>query len=181
MSLPDVFCEIVAGHAPATVVRYFHDAWAIVPKNPLVAGHLVVISLEHADTAAEDPRLGGLTVQRALELIANHDWPGREGAQGFFVGHNIGGEELGIEHGQTIRHPHAQLIPRRPGDGLLLPWTVQQGGAEVREEWAYPVVRRDGGTRWVETWVREPVIPGMARRTVITTPWKAVETGSQQS
>lgn len=175
MAVKCIFCQIVAGHEPATAVNVWRDAWAIVPVAPVTPGHLLIIPFEHADTAATNPRLAGLTIQYAAQLLS-FDWPGRNGATDFFLGHNVGGHNGGD---QTQFHIHAQLIPRRPGDGLLMPWSVQQGTEVVVQEGSND---RPPGDQ-VE--VCESGSDCAARdrhshtRTVITTPWTEVETGSR--
>jgi histidine triad (HIT) family protein len=50
-----VFCEIVAGRAPATVVREWDDALALVPLGPVVDGHTLVIPKQHVADFGETP------------------------------------------------------------------------------------------------------------------------------
>ena len=102
-----VFCEIIAGNSPATVVRRWDDAIAIVPLGPVVAGHVLVIPTVHVRDALERPEVTAAAVRRAAEiaphpcnLIAN---TGREATQSVF-------------------HLHWHIVPRRENDGLALPW-----------------------------------------------------------
>ncbi|HEX5566619.1 MAG TPA: HIT domain-containing protein [Streptomyces sp.] len=112
---PCVFCEIVAGRAPATIVRQWDDALAIVPLGPVVDGHTLVIPRQHVADFAEDPDVTAATARRAAEL----------------------GRDLQLQHAnlitswgrhatQTVFHLHLHLVPRASGDGLPLPWTLQQ-------------------------------------------------------
>lgn len=34
---------------------------------------------------------------------------------------------IGANATQTVRHTHLHVVPRRPGDGLALPWTHECG------------------------------------------------------
>lgn len=113
------FCLIVAGLEPATVVYRWYDADAIVAVPGCAPGHLLILPVEHADSAIADPRLAGLAIDRAAELAASDlQWPGRGGATAFQLWHNVGKDA-----GQTEFHIHAHLVPRRAGDGLrLAPW-----------------------------------------------------------
>lgn len=45
---PCVFCEIIAGRAPATVIRDWPDALAIVPLKPVTDGHTLVMPKIHS-------------------------------------------------------------------------------------------------------------------------------------
>ena len=108
------FCAIVAGTAPARVVYHYLDAWVIEPLNPVVEGHLLVISCMHADDFTTDRRLTG-RVMRHASVEANvrgGDW-------------NLITSK-GAAATQSVGHFHVHLVPRREGDQLKLPWTDQQ-------------------------------------------------------
>jgi hypothetical protein len=49
-----VFCAIVAGEAPAEVVHEWRDVLAIVPLNPVVKGHVIVLPKDHVRDALAD-------------------------------------------------------------------------------------------------------------------------------
>lgn len=108
-----VFCRIVTREAPATIVCEWPDALAIVPLEPVVPGHLIVLPKVHVADAMEDPDITADTMRRAAQL---HEWPA-----------NII-TSAGPEATQTVFHLHIHVVPRRAGDGLSLPWT--QGAAE---------------------------------------------------
>lgn len=102
-----VFCAIVAGNAPAQVVRRWDDAIAIVPLGPVVDGHLLVIPTTHVVDALQDPDVTAVAVRRAAEiaphpcnLIAN----------------------VGQAATQSVFHLHWHIVPRKVDDGLALPW-----------------------------------------------------------
>ena len=108
--LPCPFCEIVAGRAPATVVREWPDAIAIVPLKPVVDGHLLVIPKEHVKDFADDPDVAADTMWRAALLAQKSDTP-----MNLIT-------SRGREATQTVFHLHLHLIPRAEDDGLALPW-----------------------------------------------------------
>lgn len=112
------FCEIAAGRAPATVVREWDDAIAIVPLNPVTDGHLLVLPREHVTDFADDPAVSGHAMNRAAELAG--DYPA--GSMNLIT-------SRGSAATQTVFHLHLHLVPRRAGDGLALPWTRQQAAA----------------------------------------------------
>jgi len=106
---PCPFCLIVRGEAPATIVHRWHGALAIVPLNPVIDGHLLVLPTRHLADFAESPWETGRVMERAASLA-------RPPA-------NII-TSAGPEATQTIRHLHLHIVPRAFGDGLALPWTV---------------------------------------------------------
>ena len=118
MVSPCPFCEIVAGRAPATIVRQWSDALAIVPLNPVVDGHLLVIPKMHVTGFFSDPEVSAATMKRAAEMlhgVERHHEP-RD--------HNVI-TSAGRAATQTVMHLHVHLVPRTHDDGLSLPWTSQ--------------------------------------------------------
>jgi histidine triad (HIT) family protein len=107
MSEPCVFCEIVAGREPAAVVRQWPDAIAIIPLNPVVFGHTLVIPNEHVRDFTENPAVSAVVMRRAAELAAPPC--------------NLI-TSAGREATQSVWHLHAHLVPRATDDGLALPW-----------------------------------------------------------
>lgn len=110
---PCVFCEIIAGRAPATVVRAWPDTIAIHPRHPVTPGHVLVIPRAHVPDAATDHLITGTTTARASEIGAALTAP-----------HNLI-TSIGSEATQTVFHLHVHVVPRHTGDGLPLPWTPQ--------------------------------------------------------
>ena|SRR5579859_4864841 len=107
--MPDcVFCRIVAGTEPATIVRRWTDAIAIVPLSPVVGGHTLVIPHEHVQDALDAPYVTAQVMLRVASIAAPPC--------------NII-TSVGAEATQTVFHLHVHVIPRHPGDGLALPWT----------------------------------------------------------
>ncbi|MEU0937666.1 HIT domain-containing protein [Embleya sp. NPDC005971] len=107
-----VFCEIASGAAPATFIREWRDAFAIVPLDPVAPGHVLVIPREHVADIAEDQFVSGATMQRAAELADE-------------VGDCNVITSRGRAATQTVFHLHLHVVPRTAGDGLTLPWTGQ--------------------------------------------------------
>lgn len=116
------FCEIVAGRAPATVVRDWPDTLAIVPKGPVVDGHTLVIPRQHVADFGENPTVSATTMARAAEL-----------ADGLGPMNLI--TSRGREATQSVFHLHLHLVPRAANDGLSLPWysgRSRRAGGEQR-------------------------------------------------
>lgn len=113
-----VFCAIVAGKSPARFVRRWDDAIAIEPLNPVVKGHVLVIPRAHVPDAATDPEVTAAVFRRVAELAAEMDDELDGGLDSFNLITSAGPAAT-----QTVFHFHAHIVPRRLGDGLVLPWT----------------------------------------------------------
>lgn len=108
-----VFCEIVAGRAPATVVRQWPDALALVTTSPYTFGHVLVVPRVHVRDAAEDPVVTGTVMTRAAQLAAET-----------MASANIL-TSWGAQATQTVWHLHVHIVPRVEGDREWLglwPW-----------------------------------------------------------
>lgn len=117
-----VFCGIAAQKAPATMVAEWDDAVAFLPRGDdqgrrgCTPGHVLIVPRTHVREAAEMPTVTGLAATRAAEYAAELGGP-------FNLITSAGAEAT-----QTVPHLHWHFVPRRPGDGLALPWTGQQRG-----------------------------------------------------
>ncbi|MEW2267877.1 HIT domain-containing protein [Streptomyces sp. NPDC047868] len=107
---PCPFCEMNTGRAPATFVHEWSDTIAIVPLNPVVDGHTLVIPKTHVPDFAADPDVFAATARRAAELMR---WTARP--MNLIT-------SRGVEATQSVFHLHLHLVPRAEGDGLALPW-----------------------------------------------------------
>lgn len=105
------FCDIIAGRLPATVLAEWSDAIVIVPLNPVVEGHELVIPRIHVEDALRLPGVTADTMRRAAEWAT--------------APCNII-TSAGAEATQTVFHLHVHIVPRRVDDGLALPWTGQE-------------------------------------------------------
>ena len=102
-----MFCQIIDGEAPATIVRRWSDAVAIVPLGPVTPWHLLVIPTVHVRDALADPSVTAAVFRAAAE-IAPHPCN---------LITNVGREAT-----QSVFHLHVHIVPRAEGDGLALPW-----------------------------------------------------------
>jgi histidine triad (HIT) family protein len=105
---PCVFCDIVAGRAPADIFHEWDDALAIVPLNPVTPGHLLVIPKIHVADVGHDPEISAATMRRAAELAASQ-WCNVITSRGRVAT-------------QSVFHLHLHIVPRAENDGLALPW-----------------------------------------------------------
>lgn len=110
---PCVFCAIVAGTEPATIVREWPDTIAIKPHGGVLAGggHLLVIPRAHVADAIEDPAITGLVATRAAQLAVELDWTALNMV-----------DNVGSVASQTVMHYHRHIVRRRLGDRIALPW-----------------------------------------------------------
>ena len=83
------------------------------PLNPVVPGHLLVVPIEHASTAAADANFGRAS-QVAADLIRDSD------QQANII------TNVGALAGQTVFHTHVHIVPRKADDGLMMPWSNQK-------------------------------------------------------
>lgn len=122
-----VFCGIIAGTAPATIVKRWDDAIAFTPLNPVTLGHVLVVPLEHVPNFTTNPDVTMRTMARAAmlarEMEPAGDW-------------NLITSK-GRHATQSVFHLHVHLVPRKMGDQLILPW----GGSTSEAETAHPVQR----------------------------------------
>lgn len=110
-----VFCQIIAGKAPAEIIAETEAAITIVPLNPVTERHWLVIPRQHAE------RLWDLETRHLAHTmfdVAGAAWAASDAADGCNVI-----QSNGSAASQTIGHVHFHIVPRREGDGLTLPWT----------------------------------------------------------
>lgn len=116
MSSGCIFCDIVAGNAPAAVLRSWHDALAIVPLNPVVEGHTLIIPKLHVKDFTSEPFISGRTMQAAAEFARDTG-----GSCNIIT-------SKGRAATQSVYHLHLHVVPRTKDDGLALPWYSGKGG-----------------------------------------------------
>ena len=91
------------------------------PLNPVTPGHRLFVPAFHYEDAAEAPSATGAAFEWAAW------WAAAEG-EDFNLIVNAGPAAT-----QTVRHLHVHYVPRRPGDGLVLPWTHQRPAPDPKE------------------------------------------------
>lgn len=108
---PCDFCAIAAGALPALIVHRWCDTVAFEPLRPVVPGHILVVPKVHVTDFRTDPVVSATTMARAAQLAAV-----ASGDVNLI-------SSAGPAATQTVAHLHLHLVPRRDGDGLVLPWT----------------------------------------------------------
>jgi histidine triad (HIT) family protein len=123
-----IFCKIVAGELPATVVASEERALAFLDINPATRGHTLVIPRAHAqdihDVGADDL---AATISLAQRIAATARE--RLGADGVTLLQSSGSAAW-----QTVFHFHIHVIPRYSGDPLRLPWVPAPGDPQELAE-----------------------------------------------
>ena len=123
-----LFCRIVSGEVPATLVYVDKNAVAFLDHRPLFHGHTLLVPREHVETLDELPQKlvgpffeAAQTLTRAVEHAMN--------AEGTFVAMNN-------RVSQSVPHLHVHIVPRRKKDGLkgfFWPRTKYKADGEMEE------------------------------------------------
>ena len=122
-----LFCRIVSGEVPATMVYVDRNTVAFLDHRPLFHGHTLLVPREHVETLGDlSPALveplftAAQLLARAVELAMK--------AEGTFVAMNN-------RVSQSVPHLHVHIVPRRRKDGLkgfFWPRTKYQDDAEMK-------------------------------------------------
>ena len=124
-----VFCEIVAGRAPASVVYRDDLCIAFMDITPVNSGHLLVLPIKHATYLADlDPQTGSALFKVAQRLSAALQKSGLK-AEGI----NLLLAD-GEAAGQEVFHVHLHVLPRFPGDGFGHRFPATYGQHPTREQ-----------------------------------------------
>lgn len=111
-----VFCQIVAGEAPAYVVAESDAALAILDRSQVTPGHTIVIPRAHAAdiwAISEDDLLAVTALARQVALLIED----RLGPDGMNLT-----QSNGRAGDQKVFHLHLHVIPRWNDDGIRSPW-----------------------------------------------------------
>ena len=119
---PDcIFCKIVAGELPGTIVAQDERTVAFMDINPATRGHALVVPRRHAaDLGAVDDDDLAAVAAAARRLAARAKE--RLGADGVNLMNSWGAAAW-----QRVFHFHVHVIPRYADDPLKLPWKPAAG------------------------------------------------------
>jgi len=110
-----IFCRILAGQAPASLVYQDDHVAAFMDIRPVVEGHLLVVPKTHAACLAElDDAEGArmFAVGKRMAQALRRSGLRCEGVNLYLAD--------GKAAGQTVFHMHLHVLPRYIGDGLRL-------------------------------------------------------------
>ena len=124
-----IFCKILAGSAPASIV--YRDEWvtAFMDIQPVTPGHLLVIPNQHTpDLASVDAETGAQMFKVGQRLAAALRQSGIpcEGVNLHLSDGQVAGQEVG--------HTHLHVIPRFAGDGFGLKMPPNYRGSQPARE-----------------------------------------------
>jgi histidine triad (HIT) family protein len=122
-----VFCRIVAGEVPASVVAEDEFVFAFMDVNPLTPGHLLVIPREHHAKIATIPSEVMSRMMTTAQRLAAALRASRVKTEGI----NLYLAD-GSAAGQEVLHSHIHVLPRWHGDGFRI--SVERKGRPTREE-----------------------------------------------
>jgi histidine triad (HIT) family protein len=125
MGDPDcIFCKIVAGELPATIIDEDERTIAFMDINPATRGHALVIPRAHSIdllTVGRDDLLAVALASQRLAARAKE----RLRADGVNLINSCGAVAW-----QSVFHFHMHVIPRYEDDPLRLPWVPAPGDPE---------------------------------------------------
>lgn len=105
-----LFCRIVSGEVPTTLVYADKNAVAFLDHRPLFHGHTLLVPRDHVETLVDLPHAliepffeAAQSLARAIEIALK--------AEGTFVAMNN-------RVSQSVPHLHVHIVPRRRKDGL---------------------------------------------------------------
>jgi histidine triad (HIT) family protein len=110
-----IFCEIVAGNLPISVIDETEDVLAFMDIQPVNPGHVLIIPKRHAPYLEDlDSRLGGGIFAMGMRVAAALRRCGVrcEGVNLFLADREAAGQE--------VFHAHLHVFPRFAGDGFGL-------------------------------------------------------------
>ncbi|MFN3712821.1 MAG: HIT family protein [Alcanivoracaceae bacterium] len=117
-----IFCDILAGTAPASLIHEDDVATVILDLFPVSDGHALVISRQHA---AQVEGLERGTLEHML-VLAERVMAAQKRLDPSIEAHNLLINDGKVAN-QHVPHAHLHIIPRRRGDGVrsLLNWTTR--------------------------------------------------------
>ena len=122
---PDcIFCKIVAGEIPASIIDEDERTVAFMDINPATRGHALVVPREHATDLLSVPLEDLDACMRASQRLA-HRMKDVLDVDGINLLNSCGAAAW-----QTVFHFHIHVIPRYEDDPLKLPWVPGPGDTD---------------------------------------------------
>ena len=123
-----LFCRIVSGELPATIVYEDDNSLAFLDHRPLFPGHTLLVPRQHVETLGDlETKLVGPYFE-TVQLLARGVEAAMD-AEGTFVAMNN-------RVSQSVPHLHVHIVPRRRKDGLkgfFWPRTKYKSDEEIEE------------------------------------------------
>jgi histidine triad (HIT) family protein len=124
-----IFCDILAGEGPASVVYRDDVCCALMDLYPVNPGHVLVVPTGHAASLAELDEETGAHVFKTAQRIAAALRRSGVKCQGV----NLYLAD-GRAAGQEVLHVHLHVIPRYRGDGFRFQFGPHYGRRPTRAE-----------------------------------------------
>ncbi len=108
-----VFCDLIAGRQPASIVLEDELTFAIVDLRQFHPGHVLVMPRRHVNDVRDLDAATGAALMSALSRVTRAvglAFPN----DGLSLWHSIGPAAF-----QEVPHLHIHVHPRLPGDGFL--------------------------------------------------------------
>jgi histidine triad (HIT) family protein len=124
----NVFARILRGELPC--IRLFEDecTLAFMDLMPQTEGHALVITREPAETLLDLSPEGAAACIRTTQRVA------AAVKRAFDVPGILVTQVNGAAAGQTVPHVHFHIIPRRPGEPLLMHAAVKGDPEQLRQQ-----------------------------------------------
>lgn len=121
-----IFCKIVAGEIPCSLIMEDEAGMAFLDINPVRPGHALLVPKKHYERLTDMPGEEAGALLAALPRLATAVVKGT-GADGFNVF-----QTNGACAGQVVPHVHFHVIPRKNNDGAGFRWKAgAYGGGEM--------------------------------------------------
>ena len=111
--MPCVFCEIIAGRAPAIRIYEDEDYLSILDIRPFTRGHSLVLPKQHTVDLTDTPPETTAAMMRLGQRVARAARASGLHADGNNVVINDGKAAF-----QSVFHIHLHVLPRHSGDKL---------------------------------------------------------------
>ena len=110
-----IFCKIISGEIPSSIVYEDEATVCIMDVRPLTRGHVLIIPKKHAVTLGDmdDEGLASVmsTIRKMVQPLISVLKPD---------GYNVF-QNNGRAAGQVVDHVHFHLVPRHKKDGAIKP------------------------------------------------------------
>lgn len=118
-----IFCRIAGGESPCEEIYRDELTFAFMDIHPANEGHCLVIPKAHFATVFDmPPALFGAVADSVVKVARAVDDLLQPGGLSVL-------QANGAIAGQTVPHVHVHVLPRRPGDNLLINWDRERTSA----------------------------------------------------
>ena len=125
-----VFCKIVRGEIPATVVLQDEHTLVFMDIGSVNPGHMLVAAKPHVENLqGMDEVLAGAMFRAAARAARAIEKVYKPAGISVY-------QANGAAAGQTVFHAHIHVLPRWEGDGMELAWPVKNPPREALGEMA---------------------------------------------